>query len=1002
MELRYLFYALVRLLPATLRQSSDNPLQLDRLPDTSDVEFDYPVMQHSPAAASQLTLLLLLAAAVAPGLMGIIGPWTPGSLIEETLWTLVLATAAAVAAYSLLINRYPAYALATAIVLWPTILAGLKHDYYSQLPLMIVVLIQVAFAERLVTHYLYLKTAAPLAKVTGRELRRRWNSRWHWLSAPFPGTELWLPSQVFFALVAATVLLFSFRESPEGFPGAISFLLASAALGASLILRRWAVAQLFARPLPSSRRQWTALRRALVEWWTYNSCGIRGAGVHESAVGACRARRSLLLALILTWASTWAAYSPPPRITLETQVKAFLVTTFGKSFTEILYGGNEQKVDSPGQPVEITPDEEAFFQQHPGVNRDNYLALMQRRADARRSNPQKPSTTPAQSAGFLVKCLTYVAFAAIRILIPAVLTLLLAATWLYAAAGPVLAGIEQLCGDRDRERVLATSRWELLVERLRSSEDDCESQSLFLGTNARDDSPVLVPREVFKEHAHILGDSGSGKTSIGLLPLITQLMRFGDASVIVVDLKADDQLLLETMREEAAAVAARIELPYPCRWFTTVLERSSFVCNPLTQRFMTALSPDQQADVLTAGLGLQYGDDYGRKYYGDANYDLLCQALRLRPNPQCFSDLELALKQAILMSSLPRKILEAATHVQSSVRRLSRCLPLNACRELRTPGPALESRIELADVFCQPQALYVALPPGAGISSTAEIARLFLYSLMAAAQAHPTGGPRTQVYLVIDEFQRIVSHNVEVFLQQARSMNIGCILANQSLADLDRIGAELVPAIRTNTRFRQIFGAGHRDDIEDILATSGETVHGQRSWSYGRGLFGPELRGVSVGEQRATRLSINDVLLATDALGRSIACLRRGAGYAQYGGMPFVMDSVFHISKEVFLDRTREAWPAADERMVVAHKDSATTPQKATVLEDDYEHPVAEPNAPPGPPVILDETPLTPSADTHVEEEEDDEDRRLEIASEEQKRQHLREKRARARRRPRL
>lgn len=1007
MDLRYLFYALVRLLPDSLRQSSDNPLQLDRLPDTSEVEFDYPVMQQSPAAATRSTLFLLLVAAIAPGLLALGGSWAPVSLIQATLSTLVLATAAAVAVYAVLIQRYPAYALATAVVLWPTILVGLKQEHYSQLALTIVICIQVVFAERLVTHYLDLKTAAPFDKATGRELRRRWGSRWRLLSAPFPGADLWFASQFLFALLPAAVLLLSFRESPAPIQGATSFLLASAAVAAGVIFRREAVAHLFGRPLPTFRRQGAALRRALVEWWTYNSCGIRGAGVHESVVGACRARRSLLLALVLVWASLWVAFSSNVRterqLLTEGARQAHVAMAIGETVTRTLSEAFEKQVAA--SLVELTAEDEAFLQQHPGVNRDNYLALKRRKAaDTARPKTQRPSSTPAQSANFLVQCLSYLAVAAIWILLPAVVTLLLAAIWIYAAAAPVLAGIEQLCGDRDRERVLATERWELLVERLRSSDDECESQSLLLGTNARDDSPILIPREVFKEHAHILGDSGSGKTSIGLLPLVTQLMRFGDASVIVVDLKADDQLLLETMREEAAAVASRTKQPYPCRWFTTVLGRSSFVSNPLTQRFMAALSPEQQADVITAGLGLQYGDDYGRKYYGDANYDLLCHALRLRPNPQCFSDLELALKQAIMMSSLPRKILEAATHVQSSVRRLSRCLPLNACGELRTPAGALEHRIELADVFCQPQALYIALPPAAGISSTAEIARLFLYSLMAAAQAHAANTPRKQVYLVIDEFQRIVSHNVEVFLQQARSMNIGCILANQSLADLDRIGAELVPAVRTNTRFRQIFGAGHRDDIQDILATSGETVYGQRSWSYSPGLLGPELRGVGVGESRASRLSINDVLLATDALGRSIACLRRGAGYAQYGGMPFVMDSVFHISKKVYQQRSQAAWPAADERTVVSYKDSPTAPPSATVLDDEPRKSIRGVSEPPGPPVILDDSPATSPTDVNAEEEDDDDDddrERLEALRDQQAREHLREKRARARRRPR-
>ena len=47
---------------------------------------------------------------------------------------------------------------------------------------------------------------------------------------------------------------------------------------------------------------------------------------------------------------------------------------------------------------------------------------------------------------------------------------------------------------------------------------------------------MLVPRKIFTEHAHGLGDSGSGKTSLFLCPLIEQLVMSGDCSVIVIDL----------------------------------------------------------------------------------------------------------------------------------------------------------------------------------------------------------------------------------------------------------------------------------------------------------------------------------------------------------------------------------------------------------------------------------------------------------------------------------
>jgi hypothetical protein len=254
----------------------------------------------------------------------------------------------------------------------------------------------------------------------------------------------------------------------------------------------------------------------------------------------------------------------------------------------------------------------------------------------------------------------------------------------------------------------------------------------------------------------------------------------------------------------------------------------------------------------------------------------------------------------------------------------------------------------LDDLFTTPQALYVALPPAAGISTTAEIARIFLYSLLATAQAHTSR--QHQVFLVVDEFQRIVAKNIELFLQQARSMNIGCILSNQSLADLESVDADLVDAVRTNTRFRQVFGAGSRGDIYDLMDTAGETIFGLRSWSFVPSLFTFGPQSMSVSEGRHSRLSLNDILLATDAPGRNIACVRRGMGFAQYGGMAFVMDSVYHLADEHYRSLSKSSWPPQEKYLVSAKLEETkanapiVTPR---VLEDPPPGPAENPEPQP-------------------------------------------------------
>ena len=171
----------------------------------------------------------------------------------------------------------------------------------------------------------------------------------------------------------------------------------------------------------------------------------------------------------------------------------------------------------------------------------------------------------------------------------------------FAITAPIaasLAGLASLYGIPlallTSDKALNAIRWEMLSSRLRVSSDPIERDSLFMGINAADGSPVLVPRTVFQEHAHLLGDSGSGKTSLGLAPLISQLIRYRDCSVVIIDLKADDLALFEGARIEADKAGLR------CRWFTNQLRQPTYGFNPLTQAHIDQLSLYQRVDMLTA------------------------------------------------------------------------------------------------------------------------------------------------------------------------------------------------------------------------------------------------------------------------------------------------------------------------------------------------------------------------------------------------------------------
>ena len=152
--------------------------------------------------------------------------------------------------------------------------------------------------------------------------------------------------------------------------------------------------------------------------------------------------------------------------------------------------------------------------------------------------------------------------------------------------------------------------WDNRVERIVWSKDPLEQEHYYLGAALEGDYPVLLHRELLHKHAHILGDTGSRKTSIGIAPLVAQLVAREDCSILVIDLKGD-KTLFEAAREEAYAVGM------PFKWFTNITERSSFVFNPLAQSHVSQMTTNQLTEGILHSLALDYGDDYGRGYYSN-------------------------------------------------------------------------------------------------------------------------------------------------------------------------------------------------------------------------------------------------------------------------------------------------------------------------------------------------------------------------------------------------
>jgi hypothetical protein len=454
---------------------------------------------------------------------------------------------------------------------------------------------------------------------------------------------------------------------------------------------------------------------------------------------------------------------------------------------------------------------------------------------------------------------------------------------------------------RSRITSVRAETWSTLVHDLQHSPNPIENRSYYMGRVVEDGSPLIVPRQVFCEHGHFPGDSGSGKTALGLAPWIEQTILFGDCSLIVVDLKADSLELFATLTAARDALRFRTGQQLPLKYFTSQSHLSTYAFNPLTQPYWNDFDPYSKTDILCGAAGLLYGTDYGPGWYSAANAAVLHHAIKQYPHVTTIRELAERVRYCVTnakKSELHPELRNAGVHVQAILDRLGSFDALNVAPGTGHSPDVLDQAIDLRDVFRRPQIQYFHLSATLAAGSAPEIARFLVYSLLCASTQTKRECP---VFLVIDEFQRMVAHNVEYLLQLARSMGVGVILANQSMQDL----GDLIPAVEANCRYRQWFAVSSLEDRERLIRSSGETV--EHFLSVSSGTSGSSTTTLS--EQVVTRLSHNDISLATDHRLRSIVRISRGEGYAQYGGLPFVVQSNYHISTEEYQRRKNMAWP---------------------------------------------------------------------------------------------
>lgn len=950
-----------------------DPLRPELMPPMEGMELDYRTQTASEAACRWEAVYAVVQLGVAGFFMTLALRCLAAYL--STFWFLfpaVLITWAI--AVRRFLNRQPTWRWAKWLAAGPLIwlLSNVSTPGWQGLLLCVTLLAATLSSHRVIMHYGYWLHANPNLE---RGPRVTWVAVWHPLCCwrqPGRLAEPWWPPEKPEAPPVETAALHEAEQSERqaygrNFPVlGILYMVAmfwlvvdpgslTSGLWAYLIFLALLLAYGFwqLRAEPGSLSPLRSLRivgAAIASWLTYNRHSTQAPGVFRSPCGDAALRRGEFLVVGLLIALTilpLAAYFPLGMTVFGTD--RWLAATQAPWPWEDAFQRHEAApAKHPLAPVQ-NPLSDAYLKQLSAAERAAYEQAYATMVETEQRYAEAADYLTASPEASLLVCVRG-AFSGDATFIGSLILAILAALIAPAAtlfcltfalgARPLTHFYTTLEQGSDGGRAayhtpVHGSLWEAYVRRLRSSEfatrdefgrETRERDLLLVGFSLHGDYPILLERGILSEHGHITGDSGSGKSSLGIAPLIAQLIGRPDTSVVVLDLKGD-RALFEAARcsvrdaNQDRSKKRRIRF----RWFTNAAQLSTFAFNPFLQKHMQRVTLQQKASILLQSLGLEYGEGYGRSYFSAIHRNILTKVLQDDPTISSFRRLQAYfdrdLRTRLRDMNIDRKVYQDASHLFTIIDSLASFDALNITPESRVDPAVLRQHIDMAQVVTQPSVAYFYLTSALEEQSVREIAKLALHSILTAAVER--GPSKHKVYLFVDEFQQVVSADLEIVLRQARSVGISMILANHTIADLRKETVDLIPTVQTNTRFKQVFAASDLEQQSRLVQASGETINelfGYSICSDGKETF-------SWQEHIGPRLRANDIIETTDRPLHCLIHITRGLGVTQFGGFMFKAVCPYHITLEEYERRSVATWPEPRPGTIVARPDNTVLDQ---------------------------------------------------------------------------
>lgn len=324
-----------------------------------------------------------------------------------------------------------------------------------------------------------------------------------------------------------------------------------------------------------------------------------------------------------------------------------------------------------------------------------------------------------------------------------------------------------------------------------------KTEEYFLGVSD-DNKDITVEEAMLNHHLHVLGPTGSGKTSLVILPLSKQAIE-KDRGCCFIDFKGDE-VFKRYVQQKAKEKGKKFY------YFSIDPNELSVSYNPLFSGDIHS-----KVDRIMTALELIYQGPAG--FYSNiqamAFVELLKGIIKNKKEINFLSVMNLLKNQHFL-----RRIDASPQEVKGLLAAISWISGLKIITE---------NELDLHNVIKNGDIVFFALKSQINTRLAEAIGRMLIIDLKSQAVSRKESDP--PYFIFIDEFQNLAcSHFIDV-ISKVRSANFCLILSNQSRGNLSTVSKAFENAIFTNTATKIIFMQEDPLDAQFWSNKTGQTLY---------------------------------------------------------------------------------------------------------------------------------------------------------------------------------